>query len=119
MRNYRDILVWRKAHSLVMSVYKATRAFPDDERYGLVTQIRRAAVSIPSNIAEGCGRESDKEFSHFLSIAQGSTCEVDYQLILARDLHYVSTEAYEPLAMQVQEVGKMLRAFIINLKQRS
>lgn len=87
MQNYKNLRVWEDAHALVLEIYNATRSFPNDERYGLTSQIRRAAVSIPSNIAEGTGRGSDADFARFVQFAVGSISEVDYQLLLARDLN--------------------------------
>jgi four helix bundle protein len=89
MKDFRNLQVWEKSHMLTLSNYDATRPFPREELFGLSSQIRRAAASIPTNIAEGCGRSSDPDFARFLQIAFGSACEVEYHLILARDLRYV------------------------------
>jgi four helix bundle protein len=89
MKDFRNLQVWEKSHMLTLSIYDATRPFPREELFGLSSQIRRAAASIPTNIAEGCGRSSDPDFARFLQIAFGSACEVEYHLILARDLRYV------------------------------
>jgi four helix bundle protein len=88
MKDFRQLKVWEKSHQLALSVYKATKKFPKEELYGLTSQIRRASMSIPTNIAEGCGRNTDKEFARFLQIAMGSASETEYQLILARDLEF-------------------------------
>jgi four helix bundle protein len=115
MQDYRRLLVWNKSHVLTLEVYRATRSFPVDERYGLTTQMRRCAASIPANIAEGCGRDSPKELRRFLAIASGSAHELEYHLILAHDLGYVSDIA---LAKQVAEIKRMLTAFMRSLESK-
>jgi four helix bundle protein len=115
MQDFTKLIVWRKAHLLVTAVYQATSAFPKDELYGLTSQVRRACVSIPANIAEGSGRKGKAEFSHFLSIAMGSASEVEYYLFLARELHFLSVKDCENLVTQVSEVKRMLTAFIKKL----
>lgn len=119
MRDFRQIHVWQKAHRLVLEVYRHTDSFPADERFGLTAQLRRAAVSIASNIAEGAGRETDRELARFLSMAAGSATESEYQMLLARDLGYWSPEIHQPLDAQVNEIKKMLRAFIRTLVESS
>ena len=114
-RDFKELKVWQKAHQLVLKVYKATQHFPTDERYGLISQIRRAVTSIPTNIAEGCGRQGNREFAHFLNIAAGSSSEVDYQLLLARDLGYLPDPEYRDYQVSVAEIRRMLHAFIQNL----
>ncbi len=88
MRNYKALVVWEKAHRLTLSVYRATRAFPSDERFGLSSQMRRASSSIGANLAEGCGRRSDGEMGRFVQIAMGSGAELSYHFLLARDLRF-------------------------------
>ncbi len=110
MRDFRTLTVWRKAHSLALSVYRLTRSFPADERFGLSVQLRKAAGSVPTNIAEGCGRFGDRDFARFLSIASGSAAETEYHLMLARDLGYLSADQQKLADAQVNEVKKMLRA---------
>ena len=112
MKDFRSLLVWRKAHELTLDVYKATKQFPKDERFGLTSQMRRASASIPTNIAEGCGRGSNREFQRFLQIAFGSTSELDYQLILAIDLTFVTQPVYDDLYSKVLEVKRMLASLI-------
>jgi four helix bundle protein len=107
-KTFRDLIVWQKAHALVLLVYKATKQFPADERFALTSQIRRAAVSIPANIAEGFGKRSRADKARFYNIAQGSLEEVRYYLILARDLHYLKTNR---LAEALEEVSKLLTAY--------
>jgi len=97
MGDYRRLAVWEKSHQLVLSVYRASSGFPKEEIYGLTSQLRRAAISIPSSIAEGSGRGSDPEMVRFLQIALGSAHEVEYQLLLARDLEWLGETQYQVL----------------------
>jgi four helix bundle protein len=110
--DYRKVAVWARAHQLTLDVYRATRQFPREELYGLTSQIRRAAASVPANIAEGCGRNSDAELARFLVIALGSITELDYHLLLSRDLGLLPTTDYGPIAAETEEVRRMLAAFI-------
>ena len=112
MKDFRSLLVWRKAHELTLAVYKATKQFPNDERFGLTSQMRRSSASIPTNIAEGCGRGSNPEFQRFLQIAFGSASELDYQLILAMDLAFVTRPDYEDLYSKLIEIRRMLASLI-------
>ena len=112
MKDFRQIQVWHKAHQLVLDVYRATRDFPTDERYGLTSQLRRAAASIPTNIAEGCGKSTDKDFARYLQISYGSANEVDYLLLLAKDLSILRPEIYDNINSTLIEVRKMLAALI-------
>ena len=91
MRNYKKYAVWELGHEITLDIYQLTKAFPKEELYGITSQMRRAAYSIPSNIVEGCGRESDAEFKRFLIISQGSASELEYFTILTRDLGYIAT----------------------------
>ena len=116
MRNFRDLKVWAKAHQLTLMVYKSTIAFPKDEMYGLTSQIRRAAASIPANIAEGCGRGSPADLVRFLHIAMGSASEREYHLLLVHDLRLLSTPDHEQLGSEVIEVKRKLTALIQKLK---
>ena len=115
MKGFRDLIVWEKAHQLTLHVYKASASFPKEEMYGLTSQVRRAAASIPANIAEGCGRSSDAELGRFLQIAMGSASELEYHLLLARDLSLMAEEKYSQLAHEVCEVKRMLASFIQKL----
>ena len=119
MRDFKKIQVWQKAHTFVLGIYKATESFPDEERFGLTSQIRRAAASIPTNIAEGAGRATQKEFSRFIDIAFGSASEVEYQLILSHELGYLSTKQYTALEANITEIQKMLHGFAKALKSNS
>lgn len=116
MQNYRNLTVWQKSHSLVLDLYKMTTKFPKDELYGLTSQIRRAAVSIPANIAEGCARGGDAEFSRFLFISQGSAAELDYHLLLAHDLKFLDEPHYQSLSASLTEIRRMLTTFIQKLR---
>jgi four helix bundle protein len=116
MQDYRKLVVWQQVHPFVLDVYAATASFPDEERHGLTNQIRRSAVSIPSNIAEGCGRETNSELARFLYIAMGSASELDYQLLLAHDLKYLAPDRYQQLHEHLDHIRRMLNAFIQKLK---
>ena len=116
MKDFHELKVWEKAHLLVLAVYKATEAFPRQELYSLTNQIQRAAVSIPTNIAEGCGKSGDSDFGRYLQIAMGSSSELEYLLLLAHDLQYLSEETYQVLSGQLIETRKMVNALIQRLK---
>lgn len=117
MRDFRQLKVWQKAHVLVLDLYRHARTFPAEERFGLTAHLLRSATSIPSNIAEGCGRNSDVELARFLSIAAGSASETEYQLLLARDLGYLPEPVHQTLDAQVNEVKRMLNSFVQRLQQ--
>jgi len=108
LKDFRELKVWEKAHQLTLAVYRATIVFPKEELYGLTSQIRRACASIPANVAEGCGRGSDAEFARFLQIAMGSASELEYHLLLARDLNLLNSSDYNQLAREVTEMKRML-----------
>ena len=116
MQNFRDLKVWGKAHTLALAVYRATETFPAAERFGITSQMRRAAVSVPTNIAEGCVRGTDADFSRFLHVAMGSASEVEYLLLLSRDLEPMTTVLHDELSVDLQEVKRMLTALIARLK---
>jgi four helix bundle protein len=118
MRDYRDLQVWSKAHQLTLAVYKRTKVFPLDERFGLTSQIRRAAASIGANLAEGCGRRSDGEFGRFVQIAMGSAVELSYHLLLARDLGLLSPAEFAPLHSETDEISRMLSGLQSKLNTR-
>ena len=115
MKDFSKLKVWEKAHHFTLQVYRITKTFPSDERFGLTVQLRRSAASVPTNIAEGCGRDSERDFARFMGIAAGSASEVEYQLLLANDLNYIQDETYEELNQQVNELKKMLNSFIKKL----
>lgn len=108
MSDFRDLMVWQKAHELTMQVYRVTAEFPKQEMYGLVSQMRRCAVSVGSNIAEGKGRRGDTEFGRFIQIASGSLTELEYQLLLSRDLKYLPEDEYQGINGKLAEVSRML-----------
>src|SRR4051812_40279048 len=104
MQNYKDLKVWEKAHEFTVSVYEITKSFPKEELYSLTNQIRRAAASIPANIAEGCGKNSQLDLAKFLNIAMGSANETEYYLILSKDLKYLNVENFEVLFKTINEI---------------
>lgn len=110
--NYKELVVWQKAMQLVKEIYKLTRLLPKEETYALSDQIRRAAVSVPSNIAEGYGRSANRDYAHFLSIARGSTYELDTQLNIAVMLDFITTEQTQEALTLCEECGRMLNAMI-------
>lgn len=116
MKDFRQLAIWQRSHHLTLAVYTLTQRFPRDEKYGLASQLRRATASVPANIAEGCGRDSAAELKRFLDIAHGSASEADYHLLLARDLGYVESPTYEPLAAEIGAVKRMIGAFSRKLK---
>ena len=115
IRSHRDLIVWQRAMGLVVLVYKASRAFPKDELYGLTSQMRRAAVSIPANIAEGQGRRLTGEYLQFLGHARGSLLELDTHLELALLLDYLNTDEHASIQQSLQEVGRLLNGLIRSL----
>jgi len=119
MQDFRNLKVWERAHTLTLDVYKATRSLPREELYGLTTQMKRSSDSIGANIAEGCCRKGDCEMGRFLQISMGSASELEYHLLLARDLQMLHSEDYERLAGEVAEVKRMLSALIRRLKADS
>ena len=116
MKDFRKLAVWEKAHALTLMVYQIPSFFPRDELWGLRSQIRRACVSIPANIAEGCGKEGDAEFSRYLRIAMGSSSELEYELLLAHDLRYLDEKTYQSLGASLGEVRRMLNSLIQKVK---
>jgi four helix bundle protein len=119
LKDFRTLEVWEKSHRLVLAIYLATGSFPKEELFGLTTQIRRAAGSIPANIAEGCGRNTDADFARFLQIAMGSSSELEYHLLLARDLGFIASENHNQLEQKVQSVKQMLTALMRTLRAPS
>jgi four helix bundle protein len=117
LKDFHDMQVWKKGHDLTVKIYHATVSFPKQEQYGLVSQIRRAAASIPTNIAEGCGRGGNIELKRFMQIAAGSASEVEYQLLLAHELKYLDDECYTMLNSQITEIKRMLATYIRKIKE--
>ena len=116
MKDFRELKVWHKAHKLALGVYSISAKFPKEETYGLSSQIRRAAASIATNIAEGCGRGSNKELKQFLQISMGSASEVEYQILLSHELGYMNRKVYDSLNKDIQEVKKMLSGYILKIR---
>jgi four helix bundle protein len=115
MGNYRELSVWKRGHKLALAVYQATRAFPGSERYGLTAQLRRASVSVISNIVEGSARHGDREHVRFLRMAHGSVCEMQCQLLLSRDLGLLESSSWKLLDEDCQHLGRMLNGLIRSL----
>ena len=114
MRDFKKYTVWQESHIFTLDVYRVTKGFPKEELFGLTSQLRRAGASIPTNFAEGCGSNSEKEFGRYLNIALASCCEVEYLLVLTRDLKYLTVEEYQLLEDQLFKIRKQ----IYNLKQK-
>ena len=116
MQNYKDLKVWEKAHQFTLAVYETTRSFPKEEIYGLTGQLRRAASSIPSNIAEGCGKNTQLELAHYLNISLGSSNEAEYYLMLSKDLKYLNDTIFTVLFNSINEIKAMLIALIAKVR---
>jgi four helix bundle protein len=119
VKDFRELNVWQKAHQLTLAVYQITATFPREERYGLTSQLRRSCSSIPANLAEGCGRSGDAELARFCSVAMGSASELEYHLLLARDLKLIQPQEHEELARSTVELKRMLTALWQKLKADS
>jgi four helix bundle protein len=118
MGDFKKLKVWRRSHDLTLAVYHCTMSFPDHERFGLTAQLRRAAASVPANIAEGCGRRTDNELARFLRISLGSATELEYHLLLARDIGLLTPEFHDSLSLSVLEVQNMLAALERRIKPK-
>ncbi len=118
-RNYRNIVAWQRAHEVTLRMYELTRTFPREETYGLSSQIRRASFSVAANIAEGSGRETDKDFLRFFYISLGSLKEVDYATLLAYDLKYLNSELFEKLQTRLNQTFAALQGLIKSVKQKA
>lgn len=117
MRNYQNLVVWQKAHKLVLMIYSVTKGFPNEEKFGLTSQMRRAATSTPTNIAEGCGKSTQKDFAHYLDIAFASMQEVQYLSFLSFELKYLDNLAYSNLENSITEVKAMLAGLIQKVRK--
>ncbi|MCL5030756.1 MAG: four helix bundle protein [Bacteroidetes bacterium] len=117
VRTFEDLILWQKAHQLALFIYSITKNFPNEEKFGLVSQMRRAAISIPSNIVEGHSRKSKKEFINFLSIAKGSLNELRYQILLSKDLKYIDMKEFETVEQYFEEISKILYSFTRSLNK--
>lgn len=118
LKNYKELAVWKKAYDLCLEIYRVTKGFPVEERYGLTSQLRRAAVSVPSNIAEGYGRKTTPDYIRTLYIAYGSLCEMETQALLSHDLHYVKDKEMNKVENDIGEVERMLKALIKSLEEK-
>jgi len=116
MKDFRQLKVWEKSHQLALAIYKVTAKFPQEEISGLISQVRRASMSIPTNIAEGCGRNTDADFARFLQMAMGSASETEYQLLLSLDLGFLNKEQYNKLNLDVTEVKRMLASLLKTIR---
>lgn len=108
MRDFRKYLVWEQSHKLTLEIYSLTKNFPSEEKYGLISQIRRACSSIPTNIAEGCGKISEKDFARYLGISFGSASELEYLILLAKDLNFIGEEKYQSTQQEIVSIKKQL-----------
>jgi four helix bundle protein len=115
MQDFRNLEVWKRSHELTLAVYRLVKTFPDDERFGLTSQLRRSSTSIGANLAEGCGRGTDADFSRHVQIAMGSACEVEYELLLARDLEYLLSDSYVVLQDEITSIKRMLASLLRTL----
>ena len=111
MRDYKKINAWERSHRFVLGIYELTEQFPSDEKFGIISQLRRAALSIPTNIAEGCGRSTEPELVRFMDIASGSASEVDYLLYLAMELNYIEQDKYDTASSELTEIRKMIAGY--------
>ena len=118
MQRFTELQVWQRSHSVVLDIYRATQRFPASERYGITAQLRRAAVSAPTNIAEGAKRSSRKDYAHFLNIAEGSLAEAEYLVMLSRDLGYLPVPEAEPLLAELAEIMRMLAGLRRRVEER-
>jgi four helix bundle protein len=118
LKNYKELKVWQKSYQLCLEVYRSTKEFPREERYGLTSQIRRSAVSVPSNIAEGYGRKTTREYIRSLYLAYGSNCELETQTLLSGDLGYMKVQEREKLQKDIGEIERMLKALIKSLENK-
>ena len=118
LQHYRQLIAWQKGMALIKDVYKVSAAFPKEETYGLTSQIRRAAISVPSNIAEGQGRDSTREFLHHLSMAYGSLVEVETQILIAGDLKYLTDSEIESILKQSAETGRIINGLMRSLRDK-
>jgi four helix bundle protein len=115
VKTFKDLLVWQKSYEVCLKIYRVTKDFPKIEQYGIIPQLRRAALSIPSNISEGCGRKGTKEFIQALYIAYGSNCELETQVMISRDLGFIDSQKAEGLLSDIGSVERMLKALIKSL----
>jgi four helix bundle protein len=115
MRDFKQLIIWQRSHSLTLKIYHLTKSFPKEEIYGQISQMRRSSSSVPTNIAEGCGRNSNAELRRFLVYSTGSSSELEYQLLLSKDLDYIPDSVYQSLSTEIIEIRKMIYAYIQTL----
>lgn len=118
INTYKDLIVWQKAVALVTSIYALTKSFPQEEKFGIVSQLNRASVSIPSNIAEGWGRESSKNYLQFLKITRGSVMETETLLVISKNLNDINDSQYSIITQEIEEVSKILQGLINSIQQK-
>ena len=118
MQDFRNLVVWQKAHAFTLNVYRWTKFFPDDERFGLISQLRRSAASIPANLAEACGRGGGRDFGRFVQIALGSAAEAEYHVLLSQDLGYLAKSDSDVALDAIQEVKRMLTSLLKSVRSR-
>jgi len=119
MQDFRKLNVWEKAHELTLLIYKITKKFPKEEMFSLTSQIRRASSSIPTNIAEGCGRGTDKDFARFVQIAMGSASELEYLIFLSFELKYLADENFKTISNEIINIKKMIASLLKTLRAKS
>jgi four helix bundle protein len=119
MQNFKELKVWQRSHQITLKIYKITKNFPREELYGLISQMRRSSASVPTNIAEGCGRGSNAELARFLQIAMGSASELEYQLLLSLDLSFIDLTTYNNLNIELTETKRMLNSLLQKLKTKN
>ncbi|MFQ5930305.1 MAG: four helix bundle protein [Acidobacteriota bacterium] len=118
MQRFTELKVWQRSHALALEIYRRTEAFPSEERFGLVSQLRRAAVSVPTNIAEGSKRKQNRDYARFLNIAEGSLAETEYLLLLSRDLGYLDRDIAKQSLSEVDEIARMLNSLRAKVEER-
>lgn len=117
MQRFQDLKVWQRSHALVLEIYRLTKSFPDAERFGIISQLRRAATSVPTNIAEGTKRQGRQDYARFINMAEGSLAETEYLVLLSRDLGYLSPKASEAALAETGEIARMLNALRVKIEQ--
>ena len=119
MKDFRNLKVWTNAHQFALNIFNSSKSFPKEEQFGITSQIRRAALSIPTNIAEGCGRGSDSDFARFIQIALGSASEVEYQILFCKELSFIDENSYLKFSKDIVEIKKSLTALLKKLRAKS
>lgn len=117
MQRFQDLKVWQRSHALVLEIYRLTKSFPDAERFGIISQLRRAAASVPTNIAEGTKRQGRQDYARFINIAEGSLAEAEYLVLLSRDLGHLAPKASETTSAETGEIARMLNALRVKIEQ--